>query len=79
MAKQATAQEMTLVEMVIAFTDQKLSQQHYYKQYADRVFPEGCTCPDCNCGECDWCYACYNGPEEELYADPVNDVLGNLL
>jgi len=53
MAKQATAEEVSLVLLVDRFTDNVIAFTDDYLAETD--------------------------PGEELYADPVNDVLGNLL
>jgi hypothetical protein len=50
-----------------------------YKADADRLFPEGCRCTDCNSGDCDWCRVYSEGPEvydpdeDDKGDDPVRD------
>jgi hypothetical protein len=34
--------------------------QTFYREKADRLFPEGCTCPD-DSGACNWCQVYYCG------------------
>jgi hypothetical protein len=34
--------------------------QTFYPKEADRLFPEGCTCPD-DSGACNWCQVYYCG------------------
>jgi hypothetical protein len=41
--------------------------QHFYRELADALHPEGCKCHD-RSGSCSWCYIYYDGLDDEEIA-----------
>lgn len=44
-----------------------MSDQKFYQQEADAMFPAGCKCGNNGGGDCDWCGIYYYGPSHEGY------------